>query len=150
MVSIDWMNIGTDVITLVITFVITTILAYIALWIIDKGTPEIPFKGIEVDQKAKAVASLGWMIIYSLVFAGALIAPFSLDTVVIREVIWTFIMLIVSSVLTIIAVRLFSPFMAYCGKDGLKSISTDPLAISIFYLGCCVLIGVISFSALTA
>jgi len=150
MVSFDWMNIGYDVISLIITFVITTILAYIALWIIDKGISEIDFTIIKNDPKGEAIASLGWMIIYSLVFAGALMAPFSLDAVVIREIIWTFIMLIVVSVLTIIAVRVFSPFMIYCGKDGLKSITKEPLATAIFYLGSCILIGIISFSALTA
>ena len=150
MVSFDFMSIGYDVLSLVITFIITTILAYIALWIIDKGTPEIPFKGIEVDPKAVAIASLGWMIIYSLVFAGALMAPFSLDTFVIREIIWTFIMLIVASALTIIVVSLCTPYMTYCGKEGLNSIAKDPIGISIFYLECCILIGVISFSVLTA
>ena len=87
MVSFDFMSIGYDVLSLVITFIITTILAYISLWIIDKGTPEIDFTDIKKDPKAVAIASLGWMIIYSLVFAGALMAPFSLDTVIIREII---------------------------------------------------------------
>ena len=149
MVSFDFMSIGYDVLSLVITFIITTILAYIALWIIDKGTPEIDFTDIKKDPKAVAIASLGWMIIYSLVFAGALMAPFSLDTVIIREIIWTFIMLVVASVLTIIVVRLCSPFMSYCGKDGLK-FEREPVAVAIFYLGCCILIGVLSFSVLTA
>jgi hypothetical protein len=150
MITMDWANIGYDVITLVITFIIITILAYIALWIIDKGLPEVDFTIIQNDPKAEAIGSLGWMIIYSLVFAGALIAPFSLDTVIVREIIWTFIMLMVASVLTIIAVRFCSPYMRYSGKDGLKSITKEPIATAIFYLGSCILIGIISFSALTA
>jgi uncharacterized membrane protein YjfL (UPF0719 family) len=150
MVTIDWMNIGVDALTLIITFIITTILAAFFLWVIDKALSEVDFLTIQNDPKAEAIASLGWMILYALVFAGSLIAPFSLDLMIIRQVIWTFVMLLVATVLTIIAVKVVSPYMRYCGKDGLHSVSKDSVATSIFYLGLCILIGVISFSALTA
>ncbi|MDO9035770.1 MAG: hypothetical protein Q7U51_11260 [Methanoregula sp.] len=144
------MNIGEDALSLIITFVITTILAAFFLWLIDKALSEVDFLTIKDDPKAEAIASVGWMIIYASVFAGSLVAPFSLDLVIIRQVVWTFVMLLVASILTIIAVKIFSPYMRYCGKDGLQSLSKDRIATSIFYLGLCILIGVISFSALTA
>lgn len=150
MVSLDWVSIGNDVLSLIVTFIITTIFAYITLLIIDLALPEVDFTLIKKDPRAVAIASLGWLIIYSLVFAGSLIAPFSLDVIIVREIIWTFIMLMVASALTIFAVRIFGPYMHYCGKEGLKTITSDPLATSIFYLGTCLLIGIISFSALTA
>lgn len=150
MITMDWMNIGEDALTLIVTFIITTILATFFLWLIDKALPEVEFLTIKDDPKAEAIASLGWMILYAMVFAGALIAPFSLDLIIIRQVVWTFVMLLVASVLTIIAVKFFSPYMRYCGKDGLHSLSKDRVATSIFYLGLCILIGVISFSAMTA
>jgi uncharacterized membrane protein YjfL (UPF0719 family) len=150
MITMDWMNIGEDALTLIVTFIITTILATFFLWLIDKALPEVDFLTIKDDPKAEAIASLGWMILYAMVFAGALIAPFSLDLIIIRQVVWTFVMLLVASVLTIIAVKFFSPYMRYCGKDGLHSLSKDRVATSIFYLGLCILIGVISFSAMTA
>ena len=127
-----------------------TVIAYIALWILDKGTPMIPFTHMKDDPKAEAIASTGWMIIYSLVFAGALIAPFSLDTFIIREVVWTFVIIMVTSILTLISVRLLSPLMRYCGKDGLDSVGKEPIAIAIFYLGMCILIGIMGYTALTA
>jgi uncharacterized membrane protein YjfL (UPF0719 family) len=150
MITMDWMNIGTDALSLVVSFIIATILAAFFLWFIDKALPEVDFLTIKDDPKAKAIASLGWMIIYALVFAGALIAPYSLDLVIIRQVVWTFVMLFIASVLTIIAVKFVSPYMHYCGKEGLHSISNDRLATSIFYLGLCILIGIVSFSAITA
>lgn len=150
MVIMDWVNIGEDALTLVVTFLITTLLAAFFLWLIDKALSEVDFLTIKDDPKAEAIASLGWMILYALVFAGALIAPFSFDMVIIRQVVWIFVMLLVASVLTIIAVKFFSPYMRYCGKDGLQSLAKDRIATSIFYLGLCILIGVISFSALTA
>jgi uncharacterized membrane protein YjfL (UPF0719 family) len=150
MISLDWTTFGYDVLSLIITFIIATVFAYITLWIIDLGLPEVDFTIIKKDTRAVAIASLGWLIIYSLVFAGAFIAPFSFDTVIVREIIWTFIMLMVASLLTIFAVRICSSHMPYCGKEGLKIISNDPLATSIFYLGACILIGIISYSALTA
>lgn len=146
----DWMNIGEDALSLIVTFIITTILAAFFLWLIDKSLSEVDFLTIKDNPKAEAIGSLGWMILYALVFAGALIAPFSLDLVIIRQVVWTFVMLLVASILTIIAVKFFSPYMRYCGKDGLHSISNDRLATSIFYLGLCILIGIVSFSAMTA
>lgn len=146
----DWMNIGEDALTLIVTFIITTILAAFFLWLIDKALSEVDFSTIQNDPKAEAIASLGWMILYALVFAGALIAPFSLDLMIIRQVTWTFVMLLVASVLTIIAVKVVSPHMCYCGKDGLHSLEKDCIATSIFYLGLCILIGVISYSAMTA
>ena len=146
----DWMNIGFDALTLIVTFVITTILAAFFLWFIDKALPEVDFLTIRDDPKAEAIASLGWLILYSLVFAGSLIAPFSLDAIIIRQVFWTFVMLLVASGLTIIAVRVFSPYMRYCGKDGLHCIGKDRVATSIFYMGLCILIGIISYSAMTA
>lgn len=144
------MNIGVDALTLIVTFIITTIFAAFFLWLIDKALNEVDFVTIRDDPKSQAVASLGWLILYALVFAGALIAPFSLDEVIVREVVWTFIMLLVASVLTIVAVKFISPYMRYCGKDGLQNLGKDRVATSIFYLGLCVLIGVISFSALIA
>jgi len=110
----------------------------------------VDFKIIRDEPKAEAIASLGWLIIYALVFAGSLMAPFSLDEIIIRQVAWTFIMLLVASVLTIVSVKIVSPYMSYSGKDGLQSLSKDRVATSIFYLGLCILIGVISYSALTA
>lgn len=150
MVTIDWMNIGFDALGLVVSVIIASILAAFFLWLIDKALPEVDFLKIKEDPKAEAIASLGWMILYSLVFAGSLIAPFSLDEVIIRQVVWTFIMLLVASVLTIIAVRVVSPYLRYCGKDGLLSIGKDCVATSIFYMGLCILIGIISYSAMTA
>ena len=150
MVTMDWMNIGFDALTLVVTFIIATILAAFFLWLIDKALPEVDFLTIRDDPKAEAIASLGWMILYSLVFAGSLIAPFSLDEVIIRQIVWTFIMLLVASVLTIIAVRVVSPYLRYCGKDGLLSIGKDCVATSIFYMGLCILIGITSYSSMTA
>lgn len=150
MITMDWVNIGKDALSLVVSFIIATILAAFFLWLIDKALPEVDFLTIRDDPKAKAIASLGWMIIYALVFAGALIAPYSLDLVIIRQVVWTFVMLFVASVLTIIAVKYVSPYMHYCGKEGLHSLSNDRLATSIFHLGLCILIGIVSFSAITA
>ena len=135
MISLDWTTIAFDALSMVVTFVIMTIIAYLALWVIDKGLPEVDFLAIKNDPKAEAIAILGWMVIYALVFAGSLIAPFSLDTVIVREIVWTIIMVMVASVLTIIAVRFLSPYMRYCGKDGQKSICKDPVATAIFYLG---------------
>ena len=146
----DWTNIGMDALSLIISFIIATILATFFLWLIDKALPEVDFLTIRDDPKAKAIASLGWLILYALVFAGAIIAPYSLDIVIVRQVVWTFVMLLTASVLTIIAVKFFSPYMHYCGKEGLHSLSNDRLATSIFYLGLCVLIGVVSYSASTA
>ena len=150
MVTMDWVNIGEDVLTLIVTFIVTTVLAALFLWLIDKALSEVDFKIIRDEPKAEAIASLGWLIIYALVFAGSLMAPFSLDELIIRQVAWTFIMLLVASVLTIVVVKIVSPYMSYCGKDGLQSLSKDRVATSIFYLGLCILIGVISYSALTA
>jgi len=150
MITMDWMNIGEDAFSLIVTFIITTIFAAFFLWLIDKALSEVDFLTIKDDPKAEAIGSLGWMLLYALVFAGALIAPFSLDIVIIRQVVWTFVMLLVASILTIIAVKCFSPYMRYCGKDGLQSISKDRIATSIFYLGLCILIGIVSFSAMTA
>lgn len=143
----DWTNIGMDALSLIISFIIATILATFFLWLIDKALPEVDFLTIRDDPKAKAIASLGWLILYALVFAGAIIAPYSLDIVIIRQVVWTFVMLLTASILTIIAVKFVSRYMHYCGKDGLHSFSNDRLATSIFYLGLCVLIGVVSYSA---
>jgi uncharacterized membrane protein YjfL (UPF0719 family) len=150
MISIDWTTIAFDAILMVVTFVIMTLIAYIALWILDKGLPDIDFLTIQNDPKAEAIASLGWLIIYSLVFAGSLIAPFSLDTFIIREIVWTFIIVMVAVILTFVAVRLLSPCMRYCGKDGLRSVGKEPISTAIFYLGLCVLIGVIGYTALVA
>jgi uncharacterized membrane protein YjfL (UPF0719 family) len=150
MISMDWMNIGMDALSLIVSFAIATILATFFLWLIDKALPEVDFLTIKDDPKAKAIASLGWLILYALVFAGAIIAPYSLDIVIIRQVTWTFVMLLTASVLTIIAVKFVSPYMHYCGKEGLHSISNDRLATAIFYLGLCILIGVVSYSASTA
>jgi len=150
MAMMDWANIGIDAVSLVVTFIITTILAAFFLWLIDIALKEVDFLTIREEPKAQAIASLGWMILYALVFAGALMAPFSLDGIIIREILWTFVMLLVASVLTIIAVKFLSPYMRYCGKEGLQNLSKDRIATSIFYLGLCILIGVISFSALTA
>lgn len=146
----DWMNIGTDALSLVVSFIIATILAAFFLWLIDKALPEVDFLTIKDDPKAKAIASLGWMIIYAMVFAGALIAPYSLNLVIIRQVVWTFVMLFIATVLTIVAVKYVSPYMHYCGKEGLHSLSNDRIATSVFYLGLCILIGIVSFSAITA
>jgi uncharacterized membrane protein YjfL (UPF0719 family) len=150
MVTMDWMNIGEDVLSLIVMFIITTLFAAFFLWLIDRALSEVDFLTIKDDPKAEAIASLGWMIVYASVFAGALFAPFSLDSVIVRQVFWTFIMLLTVSILTIIAVKFFSPYMRYCGKDGLHSISNDRIATSIFYLGLCILIGIVSFSAITA
>jgi len=110
----------------------------------------IPFTIIQDDSKAEAIASVGWMIIYSLAFSGALIAPFSFDMYIVREIIWTFIMIVSACGLSLIFIRILSPIMRYCGKDGLDSIGKEPIPIAIFYLGLCILIGVISYTALTA
>lgn len=150
MISMDWLNIGMDALSLIVSFIIVTILATFFLWLIDKALPEVDFLTIRDDPKAKAIASCGWMILYALVFAGAIIAPYSLDLVIIRQVIWTFVMLLTASALTIIAVKFVSPFMHYCGKEGLHGISNDRIATAIFYLGLCVLIGVVSYSSSTA
>jgi len=150
MIILDWITIGYDALSMVVTFIIVTIIAYIALWILDIGTPMIPFTKIRDDSKAAAIASAGWMVIYSLAFAGALIAPFSFDTFIVREIIWTFIMVIVACGLTLISIRVLSPFMRYCGKDGLVCIGKEPVSIGIFYLGLCILIGVICYTALIA
>ena len=150
MISMDWLNIGMDALSLIVSFIIVTLLASFFLWLIDKALPEVDFLTIRDDPKAKAIASLGWLILYALVFAGAIIAPYSLDIVIVRQVVWTFVMLLTASVLTIIAVKFVSPYMHYCGKEGLHSLSNDRLATSIFYLGLCVLIGVVSYSASTA
>jgi len=150
MITMDWINIGADALSLVVSFIIATILATFFLWLIDKALPEVDFTSIQEDTKAKSIASLGWLILYALVFAGALIAPYSLDPVIIRQVVWTFVMMFVASVLTIIAVRFVSPYMPYCGKGGLYSLNNDRIATSIFYLGLCILIGIVSFSAITA
>ena len=150
MITMDWMNIGTDALSLVVSFIIATILAAFFLWLIDKALPEVDFLTIKDDPKAKAIASLGWMIIYAMVFAGALIAPYSLNLVIIRQVVWTFVMLFIATVLTIVAVKYVSPYMHYCGKEGLHSLSNDRIATSVFYLGLCILIGIVSFSAITA
>lgn len=147
MITMDWMIIGMDAVSLIVSFIIATILATFFLWLIDLALPEVDFLTIRDDPKAKAIASLGWLILYALVFAGSIIAPYSLDIVIIRQVIWTFVMLLTASILTIIAVKFVSPFMHYCGKEGLHSLSDDRFATSIFYLGLCVLIGVVSFSA---
>jgi len=150
MISMDWMNIGMDALSLIVSFIIATILATFFFWLIDKALPEVDFHTIMDDPKAKAIASCGWMILYALVFAGAIIAPYSLDVVIVRQVVWTFVMLLTASVLAIIAVKFVSPYMHYCGKEGLHSISTDRIATAIFYFGLCVLIGVVSYSASTA
>ncbi|WP_292370821.1 hypothetical protein [Methanoregula sp. UBA64] len=150
MVTMDWTNIGIDALALVVTFIITTILAAFFLWLIDMALNEVDFLTMRDDPKAQAIASLGWLILYALVFAGAFIAPFSLDGLILREIVWTFVMLLVASVLTIISVKFISPYMRYCGKDGLQGLGKDRVATSLFYLGLCILIGVISFSALTA
>lgn len=147
MISMDWMNIGLDVVSLIVSFIIATILASFFLWLIDQALPEVDFLTIRDDPKAKAIASCGWLILYGLVFAGSIIAPYSLDIVIIRQVVWTGAMLLTASVLTIIAVKFVSPYMHYCGKEGLHSLSNDRFATSIFYLGLCVLIGTVSFSA---
>lgn len=147
MISIDWINIGMDAVSLIVSFIIATILATFFLWIIDQALPEVDFLTIRDDPKAKAIASLGWLILYGLVFAGAIIAPYSLDVVIIRQVVWTFAMLLTASILTIIAVKFISPFMHYCGRGGLHSLSSDRFATSVFYLGLCVLIGIVTFSA---
>lgn len=150
MITLDWMNIGMDILTLIVTFVITTIFAAFFLWVMDKALSEVDFTTIRDDSRAEAIASVGWLIIYAMVFAGSIIAPFSLDEIIIRQVVWTFIMVFAASVLTIIAVKFLSPFMRYCGKDGLHCVGKDPIATSIFYLGLCILIGVVNFSAMTA
>jgi len=150
MISLDWMNIGIDALSLIVSFIVVTILASFFLWLIDKVLPEVDFLIIRNDPKAQAVASLGWLILYALVFAGAIIAPYSLDIVIIRQVVWTFVMLLTASVLTIIVVKFVSPYMPCCGKDGIQSLRNDSLATSIFYLGLCILIGVVSYSASTA
>jgi uncharacterized membrane protein YjfL (UPF0719 family) len=150
MITLDWMNIGEDALSLIVTFIITTIFAAFFLWLIDKALTEVDFLTIREEPKAEAIASLGWMILYALVFASSLVAPFSLDIIIFRQIVWVFVMLLVASVLTIIAVKFLSPYMRYCGKDGLHCVGKDPVATSIFYLGLCILIGVISFSALTA
>jgi hypothetical protein len=150
MISLDWMNIGMDALSLIVSFIIVSILASFFLWLIDKAIPEVDFLIIRNDSKAKSIASLGWLILYALVFAGAINAPYSLDLVIIRQVIWTFVMLLTASVLTIIVVKFISPYMSYCGKEGFQSLRNDSLSTSIFYLGLCVLIGVVSYSASTA
>jgi uncharacterized membrane protein YjfL (UPF0719 family) len=150
MITMDWTNIGVDALTLVVTYIITTIFAAFFLWLIDKALSEVDFLTIKNDPKAEAIASLGWLILYALVFAGSLIAPFSLDEVIVRQVVWTFIMLLVASVLTIISVKVVSPYMHYCGEEGLHCVGKDRIATSIFYMGLCILIGVLSFSALIA
>lgn len=150
MISMDWMNIGMDALSLIVSFIIATVLATFFLWLIDKALPEVDFLTIREDPKAKAIASCGWMILYALVFAGAIIAPYSLDIVIVRQVVWTFVMLLTASILTIVAVKFVSPHMHYCGKEGLHSLSNDRIATAIFYLGLCVLIGVVSYSASTA
>ena len=109
MFSMDWMNIGMDALSLIVSFIIVTVLATFFLWLIDKALPEVDFLTIRDDPKAKAIASLGWLILYALVFAGAIIAPYSLDVVIVRQVVWTFVMLLTASVLTIVAVKFVSP-----------------------------------------
>ena len=150
MIDMDWTNMGYDVLSMVVTFIIITLIAYIALWILDKGTPMIPFESIRDNPLATAIASLGWMIIYSLAFAGSLIAPYSLDVIIIREIIWTFVMVIVACALTLVAVRILSPLSRYCTKEGLDCIGKESMSVSIFYLGICILVGVISYTALVA
>jgi len=150
MIPIDWDTIGFDALSMIVTFIIMTIIACIALWLIDKALPEVDFLTIRTDPKAEAIGSLGWILLYSLVFAGSLMAPFSLDTLIIREIIWTFIMVLIASALTVIAVRFLSPYMRYCGKDGLGSLAKDPVSTAIFYMGSCILIGIIGYTALIA
>lgn len=150
MISMDWMYIGIDALSLVVSFIIVSLLASFFLWLIDKALPEVDFLTIRNEPTAKSIAFLGWLILYALVFAGAIIAPYSLDIVIIRQVVWTFVMLLVASALTIIVVKFVSPYMPYCGKEGLKCLRNDSLSTSIFYLGLCILIGVVSYSASTA
>jgi hypothetical protein len=150
MIVIDGLTIATDLISMIVSFILITIIAYITLLIIDKGLPEIDFGTIKNDPKAEAIAGFGWLIIYALAFAGSLVSPFSLDGAIVREIVWVFVMMMAASILTIIAVRFISPFMPYCGRDGLKSISGDPVATGIFYLGSCVLIGILTYTALEA
>jgi len=59
MVTMDWVNIGEDVLTLIVTFIVTTILAALFLWLIDKALSEVDFKIIRDEPKAEAIASLG-------------------------------------------------------------------------------------------
>jgi uncharacterized membrane protein YjfL (UPF0719 family) len=149
MVSIDWTVIGYDVVSMVITFVIISIIAFIALWILDIGTPKIQFTKIKEDPTAEAIASTGWIIFYSLAFAGSLIAPFSLDTFLIREVIWTFIIVLTAIMLTLLFIFI-SPGLRYFGNEGLNSIGKEPIPIAIFHSALCIFIGIMSYTALTA
>lgn len=75
MISMDWMNIGIDALSLIVSFIIVSLLASFFLWLIDKALPEVDFLTIRNEPMAKSIAFLGWLILYALVFAGAIIAP---------------------------------------------------------------------------
>lgn len=149
MASIEVAAIGLNVVSMVVTFIIITIIAYISLWALDKGTPKIPFEKIQDDPKAVAIASIGWILFYALAFAGSLIAPFSLNPSIIWEILWTIFIVMVPCELILFFILFLSPFLRYCGLDGLNYIGKDSISIAIFYLGLCILIGFLSYTALT-
>lgn len=150
MVDIEWKLIGTDVISIVLSFIFITIVAHIVIWLIDIALSEVDFTTMQKDAMAKSIGNLGWLVLYSLAFAGSLISPFVLDDQILFQLIWTVTMILVAAGLTIILVKIFTPLMPYCGKEGLKSIGDNPVSTSIFYLGLCILIGTICYVTMIA
>ncbi|WP_321504244.1 hypothetical protein [uncultured Methanoregula sp.] len=150
MINIDWGLIGLRVVSMVVTFVIITIIAHIMIWLVDIALSEVDFTTMQKDPMAKSIGSLGWLILYSLAFAGSLIGPFSLDNLIYTQLVWTVTMIVVASVLTVILVKVFTPLMPYCGKEGLKAVGDNPVSTSIFYLGLCILMGTMSYVSLVA
>ena len=150
MINIDWILIGLRVVSMLVTFIIITIIAHIMIWLVDIALSEVDFTTMQKDPMAKSVGSLGWLILYSLAFAGSLIGPFSLDDLFYTQLVWTVTMIVVACILTVILVKIFTPFMPYCGKEGLKAIGDKPISTAIFYLGLCILIGTMSYVSLVA
>jgi len=149
MVSFELATLELQMISMIITFIIVTIIAYIALWALDKGTPNIPFVKIQENPTAVAIASFGWILFYALAFTGSLIAPFSLNGSIFIEIFWTVFIVLVACELTLGYIIFLSPYLRYCGVGGLNRIGEEPISVAIFYLGLCILIGILSYASLT-
>lgn len=149
MVSFDLVTLELHMISLITTFIIVTIIAYIALWALDKGTPSIPFEKIQFSSTAVAIASLGWILLYALSFVGSLIAPFSLNSSIFFEIIWTVFIVLVACELILGFIIFLSPYLRFVGVASLNRIGEEPISVAVFYLGLCILIGFISYASLT-
>lgn len=149
MVSIELATIGLNIVSMAITFFIVTIIAYIALWALDKGTPNIPFVKIHDDPTAEAIAGFGWILFYALAFTGSLIAPFSLNSSIITEILWTVFIVLVACELTLVFILFLSPYLRYYNIGGISRVGEKPISVAIFYLGLCILIGILSYATLT-